>query len=33
MKCRIGKRTGDFVVGDSFGAVLNPESTSRGDTS
>jgi hypothetical protein len=29
MKCRIGERTGDFVVGDSSGVMLNPESASR----
>jgi hypothetical protein len=32
MKCRIGQRTGNFVVGDSLGAALDPESTSRRDT-
>jgi len=29
MKCRIGERTGNFVVGDSLSAALDPESTSR----
>jgi hypothetical protein len=33
MKCGIGERTGDFAVVDSLSAVLNPESTSRRDTS
>ena len=30
MKCRIGERTGNFVVCDSLGLVLNPDATRRG---